>query len=218
MKGLEYLVDGFAAFRKEHFERDPSLFHALVEKGQNPKVAIVACVDSRVSPTAILNAEPGSLFVIRNVANHVPATNPGRAGNAAVAAIEYAVLALGVDHIIIMGHSHCGGISAVMREMAGEQLGFPYVETWMAGLEHVCKGALRDLKEGRGDARAEARAVEQAAVVASLRNLMAYDWIRERTADGRLLLHGWYFDMTVGELWAYDQEAERYVLLVGAAS
>ena len=215
VKDVQGLIDGFKSFRERHFERDNSLYEDLVEHGQNPKVAIVACVDSRVSPTALLNAPPGSLYVFRSVANHIPLPNPGMGENAAIAALEYAILGLKVEHLIVMGHSLCGGIAALMKETAGEHTGFPFVAAWMSSLEPVCESALHGMTSGRGDPRAEARAVEQASIVASLENLQAYPWVKQRVDEGLVTLHGWYFDMQAGELWVLRANRNAFVRLVG---
>lgn len=110
------LIDGFLRFRQQHFESEGGSFQQLVAQGQTPKTLVVACCDSRVDPALVLDCAPGDLFVIRNVANLVPPAE-GRVGHHGTsAALEFGVRKLGVEHIIVLGHAHCGGIHALVRD------------------------------------------------------------------------------------------------------
>ncbi|MCG8510106.1 MAG: carbonic anhydrase [Rhodospirillales bacterium] len=208
---VDNLIEGFGAFRNRYFDEDPALFSDLVEHGQHPKVAIVACADSRVSPSVLLQSPPGSLFVIRNVANMVPPPDAAR-GNATIAGLEYAVLGLGVEHIVVLGHSHCGGIHALVQgrdETVGQ---FPHVTQWVSAFEKVRETALENTA-GK-DQKDIARTAEQAAIRVSLGHLGAFPWVRERISDGRLNLHGWYFDLAAGHLSGFDSAKGEFVELV----
>src|ERR687894_675761 len=112
------LVDGYRAFLGERFPRERSRFAALAEAGQRPEVMVIGCCDSRVSPTVIFDTGPGELFVVRNVANLVPPYAPDGAYHGVSAALEFAVHALGVKHIVVLGHARCGGVRAFMEETA----------------------------------------------------------------------------------------------------
>jgi carbonic anhydrase len=205
------LIEGFGAFRSRFFDEDPALFSDLVENGQHPKVAIVACADSRVSPSVLLQSPPGSLFVIRNVANLVPPPDAVR-GNATIAGLEYAVLGLEVEHIVILGHSHCGGIHALVQGRDVTEQRFPHVTEWVSAFDGARQTAL-DKASAEGDA-AVARCAEQAAIRASLGHLGAYPWVRERISDGRLALHGWYFDLAAGSLSGFDAAKGGFAELI----
>jgi len=196
------LIQGFHRFREEHFADEDALYKQLVQDGQTPKILVVACCDSRVDPALVLDCAPGDLFVIRNVANLVPpaeSRSGGRHGTSA--ALEYGVRVLGVEHIIVLGHAHCGGIRSLLAGGgAGEKA--TYINSWMrvAGdalnkVQNEMPYLLHDDKE---------RACEQQAILSSLENLMTFEWISEGVATGKLELHGWYFDIEHGQLLRYD--------------
>jgi len=208
---IEELIDGYRKFCKHFFDGDHTLYPDLVEKGQNPRAAVVACADSRVSPNTLLQARPGDLFVIRNVANLVQP--PGSAaGNSTISGLEFAVRKLNVAHIIIIGHSHCGGIQALIDGPSKVGPQFPHVASWVSPFGTV----RRQVQEKCAGASEEevARTLEKAVARASLAHLAAYPWIQERVAAGTLSLHAWYFDLENGTLSAFDQEKGEYVTLV----
>ncbi len=208
---IEELVEGYKGFCKQFFEEDESLYRKLVRHGQNPRAAVVACADSRVSPTALLQARPGDLFVIRNVGNLIQP--PGSAaGTSTLSGLEYAVLRLEVAHIIIIGHSHCGGIQALIDGPTKVGPHFPHVASWVSSFGSVRRQVLKQCADASEEETA--RALEKAAARASLAHLAAYPWIQERVAEGRLSLHAWYFDLENGTLSAFDQEKGDYVTLV----
>lgn len=205
------LVEGFHRFREQHFADDDALYRQLVQEGQTPKILVVACCDSRVDPALVLDCAPGDLFVIRNVANLVPpaeSRSSGRHGTSA--ALEYGVSTLGVEHIIVLGHAHCGGIRALM---CGRRTGDAdsYINSWMRLAEEARAGAERELAGAALEERE--RAIEQRGILGSLDNLMTFPWIRERVEQGKLTLHGWYFDMEHGELLGYDAATGRFETL-----
>lgn len=205
------LVEGFHRFREQHFADDDALYRQLVQEGQTPKILVVACCDSRVDPALVLDCEPGDLFVIRNVANLVPpaeSRSGGRHGTSA--ALEYGVTALGVEHIIVLGHAHCGGIRALMNDRRSGDAD-SYIDSWMRLAEEARADTERRLVDASSEERE--RAIEQRAILASLDNLRTFSWIRERVEQGRLTLHGWYFDMEHGELLGYDTASGRFETL-----
>ena len=205
---INKLVQGFQSFRERHFEKNRKLFSELVAHGQHPHVAVVACADSRVSPEIILQAEPGQLFVLRNIANLVPQSDKRWRANATIAGLEYAVLGLYVEHILVLGHSHCGGIQVMMSpDHDHEEL--PEVNSWVATLAPSCGPAL--VRDPAISDDEYARLVERYAVRCSLQNLNGYPWIAERVAAGKLQLHGWYFDLAKGTLEWFDVKQGRFV-------
>ena len=118
MSVIDSLVSGFKAFRVTNFEQRPALFEALVNNGQQPEVLMIACSDSRVDPALLLNAQPGELFVVRNVANLVPPYETGGEFHGTSAALEFAVQALRVKHIVVLGHATCGGVKRLVSSGA----------------------------------------------------------------------------------------------------
>lgn len=205
------LIAGFHRFRERHFADDDALYRQLVQEGQTPRFLVVACCDSRVDPALVLDCEPGDLFVIRNVANLVPPAeirSGGRHGTSA--ALEYGVRILKVEHIIVLGHAHCGGIRSLMSGgAAGEQAA--YINSWM----RVAEQAQEKVRQMLTDAplHEQERECEKQAILSSLENLMTFEWIREAVDAGSLTLHGWYFDIELGQLLGYDATTRQFETL-----
>ena len=204
---LFVLLTGARAFRETEYKSDRSLM-ACLSKGQEPDVLIIACSDSRVDPALILGARPGDLFVVRVVANLVPPRRPGDAtAHAVMAAVEYGVKALGVSHVVVCGHSHCGGIKAAMDAAGGQGLPpFECLGPWVALADGACREVLAEGSEGERTEAETATAAEQRSVLRSLANLRSYAWIQDRVERGDLTLHGWWFDIDSGELMAANVE------------
>lgn len=211
MTSPQNLIDGFHRFREQHFTNDDTLYRQLVQEGQNPKILVVACCDSRVDPALVLNCAPGDLFVIRNVANLVPpeeSRSGGRHGTSA--ALEFGVCNLGVEHIIVLGHAHCGGVRALMSGHRTDNTD-SFINSWMRLAENARTRTEQELPES--DQETRARACEQHAILDSLDNLMTFQWIRERVERGALTLHGWYFDIECGRLLGYNQASHKFETL-----
>lgn len=205
------LIEGFHRFRAQHYADEDALYRQLVQEGQTPKILVVACCDSRVDPALVLNCAPGDLFVIRNVANLVPpAENRSGGRHGTSAALEYAVGILKVEHIVVLGHAHCGGIRALMSGIHGDSEE-SYINSWMRVANDVLVGVERDMPEASKYERE--RACEQRAILGSLENLMTFPWVRESVSEGRLTLHGWYFDMENGALLGYNPATLRFETL-----
>ena len=199
MTVIERLIAGFRVFRTTYYELRPTLFSNLVQRGQNPKVMVVACSDSRVDPAILLTAEPGELFVVRNVANLVPPYQPDESYHGTSAALEFAVRDLEVEHILVLGHYRCGGIRALRQATRGHPVDREFITPWVSIAAGSCCSDLAN-KDGDLDEADSIRATEQAAIRASLRNLRTFPWIREREEKNTLSLHGWWFDLEKGEL------------------
>ncbi len=163
----------------------------------------MACCDSRVDPALVMDCAPGDLFVIRNVANLVPPAESRESGrHGTSAALEYGVRVLGVEHIIVLGHAHCGGIRSLMRGGGASDAQPSYINSWMRLATEAQDTVLRRLPQASAEERE--RACEQQAILSSLDNLMTFDWISDAVKAGRLALHGWYFDIEHGRLLRYD--------------
>jgi carbonic anhydrase len=206
MSSPQQLIEGFSRFREKHFAEDDALFRELVEQGQTPKILVVACCDSRVDPALVLDCAPGDLFVIRNVANLVPpAENQGQYHGTS-AALEFGVRKLNIEHIIVLGHAHCGGIRALLE--GGVKQEDSFIAEWMG----IARAAQQHVQQAFADATVEQRnrACEQRAILVSLNNLMTFSWIRERVERGALTLHGWYFDIENGQLLGYNATTHQF--------
>ncbi|MDJ0390642.1 carbonic anhydrase [Roseomonas sp. E05] len=195
---LRRLVSGFSQFRRQHFEADEALYDHLLN-GQHPEVMVIACSDSRTDPAIICGARPGDLFVVRNVAALVPPPSADGQPHGTASAIEFGVKALGVRHIVVLGHSFCAGVRCLLEHDHAARR-FDYVSDWVG----VARG-VREEMDGlvtEAERASIARWAEQAAVLASLRHLAAYPFVAERVAAGELSLHGWYFHFGWGVLQA----------------
>jgi len=208
MEEIKKLIDGFHRFRTKHYEHDGSSFKQLVREGQSPKIMVIACCDSRVDPAIITDCDPGDLFVVRNVANLVPPYETSGHYHGTSAALEFAVRFLAVRHVVVLGHARCGGIRALLQGLDSGEDRSQFIQPWME-----IAAAARDKAAGGagkpGSADSE-RACEQAAIEASLGNLLTFPWIRRRVESRQLWLHGWYFDMDRGELLRHLAEPGRF--------
>lgn len=198
MKDIEKFIAGFRRFQEKYFTEDLDLFEQL-RQGQHPKALIVACADSRVDPTLLTGAEPGDVFVVRNVANLVPPYEPGGNFASVPAALEFGVLSLEVEHIIVLGHARCGGIQALMHGAGPDD---EFIGKWVGIAQRARERVLAELPTKPPGL--QARACEQASILVSLENLMTYPWIAQRVAAGAMHLHGWYFDIAQGALLGYN--------------
>ncbi len=215
MSDIETFLAGFERFQAKYFDGEESLF-ARLRLGQSPRVLVISCCDSRVDPAMLTGADPGDMFVVRNVANLVPPYRNGAEMPGIRADIEFAVKGLNVEQIIILGHRSCGGIQALMDGEGITENNYEFIGTWVAIARQARDRVLRELP---GAAPAvQAKACEQWAISLSLDNLMSFPWIRERVEAGKLALHGWYFDIESGELLGYSAETGSFMPLVARAA
>ncbi len=209
MNEIKQLIEGFGRFKSRYFEKEPGLFQQLIRQGQSPKIMVVACCDARVDPAIITDSNPGDLFVVRNVANLVPPCETGDGYHGTSAALEFAVRTLHVEHIIVLGHSQCGGIQAFLDNVEHSYTG-EFITPWMEIAKDACQHAFSTLTNAsRTD---KLRACEQAAVQTSLQNLHTFPWIHEAVTQQRLELHGWYFDIAQGQLLIYNHTSKHFEL------
>ena len=209
MTQIAPLIDGYRTFRSQAFPETRQLYRELVEHGQSPRVMIVSCCDSRVDPTTIFSAQPGDLFVVRNVANLVPPHELRGDNHSVSAALEFAVLGLNVAHIMVLGHAGCGGVKAFLEGLSRPNPDLPFVTKWTSLLEPASARISLDVEEQGVEGRQ--RAMEQAAIVGSLDNLRTFPYIDERVVQGTIALHGAYFDIATGDLSVYDAGRDRFV-------
>ncbi len=195
----DHLLDGYARFRTGRYAQDENTYRTLGAGAQQPKLMIIACCDSRAAPETIFDAGPGEIFVMRNVANLVPPYAPDGKHHSTSAAIEFAVLQLGVKDVVVMGHGRCGGIRAVVEGNDPLSAG-DFIGKWMSDVRDVA-AAVREEHDHAHDLQT---AVEYASVEHSLANLRTFPWLRMRENKGELGLHGAWFDIALGELHAYD--------------
>ena len=200
VESVHGLIAGYKGFRARYYEQRPERMKELAEQGQSPEVMLIACSDSRVEPAVLLDIEPGELFIARNVANLVPPYGPDENPHGTSSAIEFAVRDLKVRHIVVLGHSACGGIQALRQANKGEpseQGDREFIAPWMKIAEAACPCDAAGNVPGQED-------VEQDSIRISLRNLMTFPWISSRVEAGELHLHGWWVDLLAGRLCAVE--------------
>ncbi len=206
-----YLVQRFHGWRATAYQDNRAWFRRLAASGQHPRAMVISCCDSRVHVTSIFGADEGEFFIHRNVANLVPPFNPDGEYHGTSAAVEYAVTSLGVAHIVVLGHSNCGGVMGCHEMCCGRapelELKSSFVGRWMDILRPGFDRVAHLPEEGRP------RALEKEAVLVSLENLMTFPFVAEAVSDDRLTLHGLWSDTGEGGLEQYDPARAEFVLV-----
>lgn len=207
MDALNKLISGYKSFYKHFFVDDDKVYRKLASEGQSPKVCIIACSDSRVDPSILLQAGPGDVFVIRNVANLVPPyQNDTTTYHGTSAALEFAVTGIGVEHVIVLGHSKCAGIRALIdRRNQPDEVG-SFVHSWM----HIADAVKQDIREHHHAKQFDEQAhiCERGAIALSIANLKTFPWVAKRLELGELSIHGWHFDIDEGALWEVTDDGK----------
>jgi carbonic anhydrase len=193
---------GFQTFKTNHYNKDTALFDKL-KTGQWPKYMVIACSDSRVDPATILGFQPGEAFMVRNVANMVPAWEPKGGYPSVSSALEYAVKHLKVEHIIVIGHRLCGGIKALVTTEEG-QGSHDFIESWL----EIGKPARAVTKAVAGSDHIDEQCkfCEKESVNVSLTNLLSYPWVKEKVIAKNVSLHGGFYDFVEGSFQVWDFE------------
>lgn len=205
MVQTDALIEGFERFKQRYFGDDQGLYDSM-KTGQPAKTLMVACCDSRVDPAILTDCDPGDLFTVRNVANLVPPCENDQHHHGTSSAIEFAVKGLGVENIIVMGHANCGGIKGLWE--SDDLNDSQFIHRWVSIAQEAKEWVKTNHKED-SDA-AQLKACEQRAVLVSLQNLLGFDFVRQRVENGSLGLHGWYFDLTAGELLSYNPASGQF--------
>jgi carbonic anhydrase len=207
---MKKLIRGIVDFRKNIRPRCKDTF-AHLALGQRPDTLFVACSDSRVVPNLFASSDPGDLFVVRNVGNLVPPSGEHSRPNgdeSEAAAIEFALLKLPVTQIIVCGHSECGAMAALLRGRS--HVAPPSLRDWLRHGE----GSVRRLDQEKLNPRLEPHnQLSQVNVLEQLEHLATYPVVRERLREGRVRLHGWWFDIREAEVYGYDEEEKRFQLI-----
>ncbi|KAK6129327.1 hypothetical protein DH2020_036935 [Rehmannia glutinosa] len=201
-ESVERLKTGFITFKREKYEKNPALYGELA-KGQSPKFMVFACSDSRVCPSHVLDFQPGEAFMVRNIANMVPPYDKTKYSGVG-AAIEYAVLHLKVQEIVVIGHSACGGIKGLMSFPYDGSSSTDFIEDWVK----ICLPAKAKVLAECGNTPFgdQCAQCEKEAVNVSLGNLLSYPFVREGLVKKTLALKGGYYDFVKGsfELWGLE--------------
>ena len=201
------LIEGYRGFIHGRYASERQRYSELAKTGQKPETLVIACCDSRVAPETIFNCGPGELFVVRNVANLVPAFAPDSNLHGTSAALEFAVQALHVKHIVVMGHGRCGGIQAALKNDAEPLSSGDFIGNWMGQLAALADQIQNSTELGDLD---QQTALEHASVRKSIANLLTFPFVDSLFERGDLHLHGAWFDISTGELWLMDGEGGEF--------
>ncbi len=193
-KSLQKLLRGYSKFRKKYIDDNCQIMDSL-SVGQSPEVMVIACCDSRVDPALLLQCDPGDLFVVRNVANLVPpyAKDTGHHGTSA--ALEYGVRFLKVKHLVILGHSQCGGIQAMLKGTEGIDTDF--IQEWVDIIQDA---------SGQGTVNDSARR----ALDISYNNCLQFPWLLQAVQNKELQIHRWFFDISEGTIYTHESDDAPY--------
>lgn len=200
---MQNLVKGVHYFQNIGFQQQQQLFERLAE-GQSPEACFITCSDSRIDPNLITNSPPGGLFIVRNVGNLIPCY--GTSNNGEMAAVEYAVCALGVKHIIVCGHTACGAMRAVVEGGTAEKL--PAVTSWLRHADSTQAIVREHYNHLHGHELITAAAQEN--VLVQLEHLRTAPAIATRISRGQVTLHGWMYKIETGEIFAYDSTTHEF--------
>lgn len=204
----EELLAGHSRFRATYAADEREFLRRLADEGQRPRALFIGCSDSRVVPELLTGARPGDLFVVRNIANRVPAWSERDDGVAA--AIEFALEQLGTPDLIVCGHDGCGGVSAALEPRPSGR-SRSRLDRWLRGIEPA---VARARQMGGTREQVLSRAVEEN-VLEGLTSLAAYPAVARAQSAGRVRLHGWVYDLVEAAVRVYDPARDEFVLAAG---
>lgn len=190
------MLKGYESFRKKYAQGDQSIMQYLSLHGQKPHTMVIACCDARVDPALILQCDPGDLFVVRNVANIVPPYEKDAGHHGTSAALEFGICFLKVKHLILLGHSQCGGIQALLQ--GDDSQGNDFITNWVSLIKI---DAMHDYY---------ADDYARLALQESYNNCLTFPWIQEKIKEKELNLHLWFFDIKAGQIFTYLNAEKMY--------
>lgn len=205
-----YLIQRYHGWKATTYLENKVWYRRLAEEGQHPRAMVISCCDSRVHVTAIFGADQGEFFIHRNIANLIPPYSPDGDHHGTSAALEYAVKELGVAHVIVLGHSNCGGVNSCHDMCSGKapelEEKTSFIGRWMdilrPGYERV---------SGIEDDGERLRALEKQAVIVSLENLMTFPFVSGAVEREQMTIHGLWNDIAAGGVEQYDAKTREFV-------
>ncbi len=208
----DYLVQRYYGWKATTFANNKSWYHKLAEDGQHPRAMIISCCDSRVHVTSIFGSDAGEFFIHRNIANLVPPYKKDEDYHGTSAAIEYAVKSLKIPHIIVLGHSTCGGVKASYDYFSENKSNLKeesnFVASWLEILRPSFNNLPNDLNEEN-----KVSYLEKAAVLTSVNNLTTFPFIQDAINNGSLSIHGLWHNIGTGELMSYDIKTKKFIFV-----
>ena len=208
----DYLVQRYYGWKATTFANSKSWYHKLAKDGQHPRAMIISCCDSRVHVTSIFGSDAGEFFIHRNIANLVPPFKKDEDFHGTSAAIEYAVKSLKIPHIIVLGHSTCGGVKASYEYFSENKSNLKeesnFVASWLEILRPSFNNLPNDLNEEN-----KISYLEKAAVLTSVNNLTTFPFIQDSINNGSLSIHGLWHNIGTGELMSYDIKTKKFIFV-----
>lgn len=204
----DHLIKRYHGWKATTYADNRGWYRKLAADGQNPRAMVISCCDSRVHVTSIFGADHGEFFIHRNIANLVPPFDPEGGHHGTSAAVEYAVTALKVNHVIVLGHSGCGGVQGCYNMCSGKAPELEENNSFIGRWLEILRPGYDRLPEGDDDTRRGA--LEKEAVLVSLGNLMTFPFVKAAVDDGMLSLHGLWNDIGDGAVEAYDPEKAAF--------
>ena len=202
------LLEGNEVFKNGYFKKHAKELVSLAKNGQHPKALFIGCADSRVVPDLILNASPGDLFVLRNVGNFVAPYKPDEDFHAMASGIEYAVSVLKVSEIIICGHTHCGAIESLYRDLSDNAM-MIHTKKWLTLGERAKNEALATI--GKEASKEELlRLTEKLSVISQMEHILTYPSVKKGVDAEEIKIHGWIYSIDTGSIEFYDPEEAEY--------
>jgi len=205
-----YLIQRYHGWKATSYQENQGWYRRLASEGQRPRAMVISCCDSRVHVTSIFGADQGEFFIHRNIANLVPPFEPDGDHHGTSAAVEYAVSVLGVVHLIVLGHSQCGGIQGCIDMCQGHAPELEAKESFVGRWMDILRPKFAEVSDIE-DRDEQASQLEKHAVITSLENLMTFPFVAEAVAEGSLNLHGLWTDIGEGGLLCYDNAAEKFL-------
>lgn len=211
---LKKLIKGYREFREDYVGKNYVAYRVWAAKAQDPRIMMITCSDSRVNPSIVTHAGLGDIFTVHNVANLVPPFKAGQdSHHSTSAAIEYAVNVLGVAHIIIMGHSGCGGIKALMqgdlpadgKKPDGD---YSFIGPWVHIADQAKQQVLEQYPNHSPDEQTQI--CEKQSLLVSLENLTSFPFVSDALSAKKLKIHAWFFNIETGDILAYDAKENQF--------
>lgn len=206
----DYLVARYEGWRATRYEQNKSWFKRLADEGQRPPMMVISCCDSRVNVNDLFSAQTGDIFLHRNIANLVPPFEPDGDPHGTSAAVEYAVSVLKVSHLVVIGHSNCGGVQGCHDMCSGKMPELEEKTSFIGRWLDILRPGYDRVKEIEDDAE-RVRALEREGVKVSLQNLLGFPFVAEAIEAETLSMHGLWVDIREGALFNYDGPQDAFV-------
>jgi carbonic anhydrase len=204
-----YLVNRYKGWKATSYQENKSWYRKLADVGQSPRSMIISCCDSRIHATSMFGADSGEFFIHRNIANLVPPYNPSGDYHGTSAAVEYAVKTLKISHLIVLGHSNCGGINSGYDLCSGQNIAEEsiFVNKWLS----ILKPAFKKINLNTNNKEENILELEKESIIVSIDNLIKFPFIKKRLDRNEIILHGLWHNIGSGDLQMLDPSSMKFI-------